>query len=489
MFRHKIFGLFQTFSPEEVKRFGEFIRSPYFNRRANTIKLYDEIMKYYPSFNNVRLSRKILYKTIFNSADYNDSTLRVLIANLQNLAQKFLAIQNFTNEKLGIDIYILEELMLRNQHDLFLKNVKKINQYTDKIEKVDFDYLYSRYKLERNKFNFGVLNDKIIRKTNAFKQIETIYNTCNYLTIYYVTELIGMYINLFIFSEKINAGQVTIFINNLLASVNVNKISVHIKNKNEYDFMLDIYAALMKTFLEMDNTANYNVYKNLIKTNTKKLSSDELSFHYSALVCYCILQELKGGFKKTFSEELMQLYESILKNEYYKNKKENYLPPALFRGMLFLARRLNRLDMISKMIKEYANRLNPKEKYNMIRFGYAFYYFESGDYEKSIEFINKIRIDYFIYKYDVKNLNLRIYYELGYFEECLSLIHAYREFLRKDEFLSDLRKLRHRNFVAYLEKLVLYRMGSYKGDINFLRVKLVKAENVSHINWLIKKFQ
>jgi hypothetical protein len=155
---------------------------------------------------------------------------------------------------------------------------------------------------------------------------------------------------------------------------------------------------------------------------------------------------------------------------------------------LFLAKRLRRLDIVNKLLKENSGRLNPKERYNMINFGYAFYYFETGDYERSLGYVNKIKMDYFIYKYDVKSLMLRIYYELGYFEEGLSLIHTYREFLRKDEFLSDNRKFRHKNFIRFVERLILFRTGSVQSDVSFVMDKVFKTEEVSYKNWLLSKF-
>jgi hypothetical protein len=195
MFKHKIFDLLRTFTPDEIKKFDEFIKSPYFNKKIHTIGLYQEIINYYPGFDAPKLSRRTLYKKILHSDNYKDSTLRVLIANLQNLAMQFLAFENFKKEKLNIDSHMLEEMLIRDQGELFLRHIRKINAELKEPKDVDFEYLSNRYIIERSKFNFGIAHDKIIRKTNVYRHVESIYNTCNYLNIFYITELITQYID------------------------------------------------------------------------------------------------------------------------------------------------------------------------------------------------------------------------------------------------------------------------------------------------------
>src|SRR5437868_5136288 len=119
MFSHKIFNLLGTFSTEEIKKFEDFLKSPYFSKKHNTIILFKELMRYYPTFTDKNLSRKSLYKKIFASDKYIDSSLRALFANLLTLAQDFLAIESFKKDKLNVNNYILEELSLRNQNELF----------------------------------------------------------------------------------------------------------------------------------------------------------------------------------------------------------------------------------------------------------------------------------------------------------------------------------------------------------------------------------
>jgi hypothetical protein len=112
----------------------------------------------------------------------------------------------------------------------------------------------------------------------------------------------------------------------------------YIKGRNDCDFMLSIYTALLAAFSDIHNVEKYNNYKKLLEANIHRLNKDEISFHYTVLLSYCILNEQSGGYKNIFSEELLNLYETIFKNEYYKNKKENYSAAEIIQGYLFLAK-------------------------------------------------------------------------------------------------------------------------------------------------------
>ena len=133
MFKHKIFPLFSSFSKKDIVKFGEFLRSPYYNKSESLIRLYDEIIVFYPDFSTMKLTKKSLYKIVFTSESYKDSTVRNQLSRLLNLAQKYLLTEGFEKESLAADNYLLEELLIRNNNELFLKNLFSIE---NKIKKV-----------------------------------------------------------------------------------------------------------------------------------------------------------------------------------------------------------------------------------------------------------------------------------------------------------------------------------------------------------------
>jgi hypothetical protein len=190
-----------------------------------------------------------------------------------------------------------------------------------------------------------------------------------------------------------------------------------------------------------------------------------------------------------FNQELFDFYNYILKKEYFKDFKSEYLSYKLFRDILLLALRLKKYDWVQNFVRSYNIKLHPNCRKNMLNYGFAFYYHAKGDFTNSLNYLNKINFDYFIYKYDVRKLKLKIFYELNYLEECLYLIHSSREFLRKDVLLPQERKNSIKLFFYYTEKLIFYKMEKPGYDIGFIKEKILLEKNISNKDWLLEKIK
>lgn len=489
MFKQKIFELLKSLSAEEFERLGDFIASPYFNKTKNVAVLYKYISPHYPHFNDEALTKENIYKKVFKLEEYKDSSVRNVISKLLNVTQMFLVIENLKKEKLTGSNLLLEELLRRDQEELFMKNLKGAEMTLSRSKEVDFDYLLNRYKLERNKFNFNVSKDKIVNKQKVYPHLKTLNDAGTYLSIYYVTELISENANVILYGTNFNTGEeLESTVSAILNAVDLGVIYSALSSRNECAFLMEIYIALLEAFRDLDNDNKYFYYKELIGMYSDRLSHDEISFHYSILMSCLILKEKLKGYSPGYSREQLQLFDIILSGKYFRNKKELFLPVKLYRDALFLKLRMCSPVVVKALIDGYTNKIHPNERANMYNFSNAFYYFELKEYGISLEHINRIKLDYFIYKYDLKNLLLRVYFELGYFEEAISLIHSYRELLRKDDFLSDKRKTRLRNFVKYLQRLMILLIDKKTAEIESLKLELDTLEEISYKGWLAEKF-
>jgi tetratricopeptide (TPR) repeat protein len=177
----------------------------------------------------------------------------------------------------------------------------------------------------------------------------------------------------------------------------------------------------------------------------------------------------------------------MLSGSYYMDMGTNHLPCELFRNILFHGLRLKEYGWVNDFIDTYSPRVHPNDKENILNYGLAYLNFNIGNYEKAQDYLNKIEQSFFVFKVDVKNLMLMIYYELGYTEEGLSLIKSYREFIRRNKLLSRERQKRYHNFAKCLEKLIRYRAGTIKTNPGLIKRKLMKNNLVAFKDWLFEK--
>ena len=64
MTNSKLIQLIRTFSKDEFKTFGKFVRSPFFYKDKAVIKLYDSLKSFYPEFDNDGLTKQQIAKKI-----------------------------------------------------------------------------------------------------------------------------------------------------------------------------------------------------------------------------------------------------------------------------------------------------------------------------------------------------------------------------------------------------------------------------------------
>ena len=95
----KLLILLRTLEKEELKRFNNFIQSPYFNTNDTLQTFWHYLKKYGPSFN----AKKLKVKNILD-ADLSIKTEKALEQQkwkLVKLVEDFLAIEQFRKDKLA----------------------------------------------------------------------------------------------------------------------------------------------------------------------------------------------------------------------------------------------------------------------------------------------------------------------------------------------------------------------------------------------------
>lgn len=485
MFHHKVIDLLRSFSKEEINKFKKFIHSPYFNRSRKVIALFNELIKFYPEFKSKKLTNKNLYQNLVPERTFNDSTFRSLCFDLQNLIFTFLSSEHLKDNEFRSANFLLYELNIRGQHELYRRILKRMENEMDQSNNVDFDYFYDRYIFESYKYNYHRITGKVLNKQHALSQLNQLTRPDGFLTLMFITELICDFINIVILSDKYNldlSNNITFLI---LKSLDLNKLIEALKGIDTYNYITELYSALYSTYISF-NKKQYLAYKEKVKLYEERLSFDEKSFHYSKLISFCIMKN-NNDSSAFFEGELFRLYEYFLMNQFYINKKIKYIPHTLFRAILQLALNSRKYYWAENFIKIYHKKVEEKNRLNMFYYGYTLYYNKIGKQEKSLEFIEKINIDNFIFKYDLYNLKLKILFDLNNSQMALDLIKTYREFLRKDTLFSEEKKIPHKNFVKFLSYLINYSDGMKNYELSEIKERLLKEENINSREWLIGK--
>ena len=492
MFEHAIIQLLKEFSPSELNRLEKFIKSPYHNKSRKIVNIFMEIKKYHPDFQSSKLTKENLALKANPDKDYNDSTFRDLISDLHKCIEEFMTIEELNKNETEKLFLLIRSYSKKKQDRYFNNKIKNILSHLE-TGGLDSIYFYNRGLVDMYKYNYRILNkyERSVKEIEENKDIKISYMINIY--IYFVSELINIYLNILIVDSKYknkNKKKNTILV---LKDIDMAFITELLKDRDEKYFILDLYSNLLSAFNNLCSQKHYIDYKTCFFKYQNHLSRDEISFHNSMLISFCILSNAIDS-KKNYDPELFEIYKNFLSNNLFFDRKSDHIDIDLYRNILFLAIRLREFKWALNFIKTYSNFLHTSIKENTINLSLAEYYYHIGSdndsrevMEKAFDYLPKIHEDSFMLKYDIRDLYLKLYFDLNYYDQMIIYIENYRKFLKRNNLVTGEIKRRVNNFLKILNKLVFISEGSSKSSISSLRKEITDAKDLKHRDWLLKK--
>ena len=473
MHNNSLIKLLRTFSQKEISDFYDFLLSPYFNKKNSVIKLFEIIRKYYPEFTDEALLKKNIHAKLFPGKVYNDSNLRVLVHNLNELAKKFISFNDFGNNKVEFDFGMLYGLIQKHQFNNMNKMINKLISDLVPENVLAESYNYFRFRLEYENISF--LAQSHIGVFEKFLDKADFEKVFHYLSSYYYIKSMRLYINILnlqhIYKKEFNTS-------------NFEKmVSVIDKNMFNENPVIEIYYCIIKLFEKDNEEKSYFRIKELVKKIKKTLHRDDLNEIYINLTNYCN-RNINAGIKK-FVKEKFEIYKE--ENELKLYVINGYMPPVYYKNLVILALSLNEYSWVKEFILTHKNDLPGDSKENVYNYCMALYEFDMKQFEKSLGMLSKIKYDELYLKYDSKILQLMIYYETDASESLISSLEAYRHFLSNNKLLPENKKELYSNFYKSFSKLVTYKSKNDLLELERLKLNIPADMKMFNKDWVIRK--
>ena len=488
MFIHTVFDLLKKFSPNEIKRLDSFLKSPYHNKSRKVTALFSEIKRFYPEFTSEKLTKEKLSLKISPDNKFNDLTLRDLMSGLLKCIEEFLIYEELNKNYPDRLFLLLKSYTEKNQETLFDKIFMKISS---KLESGGMDsvYFYNKSLLDMDRLNFNIINKhqksaKVIQ-SNEELRISYVVN----ILIFYITELINTYIKIAITESKFKSEKTNVIPLSIIKRIDPDYVSGLLRKANEDYYIIEVYSNLLHAFQNLNSKNHFLKYKSSLFKYSDYLSRDEISYHFSMLISFCILSNSLTESKNHYDSELLKIYDIFLKGKYFCDRKTKNIDEDLYRNILILGLRLKKFNWVLRFIKNYSNYLHPGKKENLLKLSYAEYYYYIGSIKKSFNYLKDIQEETFILKYDIKSLYLILYYDLHYDETVIIQLNNYKKFLNRNKLVTKDRKERIIKFLNIFEKLVYFREGDPQIKSTDLHFKADIFKDVNYRDWLYKKIE
>jgi len=479
-----LFTLLSKLTVKENKNFGVFLKNEYLSHNKKCYYFFRELLNYYPLYRIEQEEIETIYRKLYEEKSFHESTFRSLVRSLLISLEDFLVIENLKKNKVEREFKLSKIYYDLNVYGVTVKKMDELKTTLKNLKEGDLSGHFLRlYDYEILNYNLFDTKQKILHKSESDYSFHIIQNANNYMSLYYFIETVSNFVNYKIQQHMYDKHSGALLEN--LSAPELKRFDLMFKNTDhEYAYLL--YKKLYILYSEKADKNIFLDYKTMLFMCSEHLSQKELLNHYNNLITFCIIHK---AYIPELADGLWSLYEFYLSKELYISDSSHYLDTYLFRSIVFHGLRLGYYSEVKDIIEKHSYNLNPDDTTNMKYLGNSYLLYYTGNLQKAKEQAEKVKLNDYVFKYDIKNLLIKIYFEEGSFEQLNSTIKCYKEYLRNDEILNEEIKLSFKNFLYYTEHLAKEIDTENTQELNYLLDKLNKHDNVYSKDWLSKMYR
>lgn len=471
----------KTFSREEWKLFEKFAASPFFNNGRNYLPLIKQLQKFYPDFENDKLTYEYIHKKLYPGKAFNKQVMWNLASELEKLSREFILQLGFKESRLERFTILFDELLRRKLDKQNLKEIEAIEKFVD-AKKTGPDHFYSGWVIEESKTEYWITikGRQDIALVNIVKGVE-------YFIQNMFADIAVQVWDLHVFGRMYNSSPGSKGAYGFFQKLDLEKIVIHAE-ENSYSFapVLRFYYNKIMSALDEDNEKYFFEMKKFFEANSGLFDILEQKNIMITLANYCANKMRLGNefyFKELFEINKMRLEKGT---DTLMNGRIN---KALYHQILRNALAVNEIKWAEDFIKEYTPKLIAEFRKPMEAMALGYLNFVKKDYRKTLYHINKVEFIDIRDKLHTRILSAKSYYELTETELLLHYIDSSRHFMNSNEGIEDETRDAYLKFFKYLEKLVLVK-GSDEGfALRKLRENIENDKNLRlrHGSWFYEK--
>lgn len=473
--------IISTFKKSEIREFSRFVNSPFFNGRKETKLFWGVVKKFYPNFSGKNFNAEFIFGKIYPDRAFDIAEIRRLSSYTLKLAEQYLSYIGLNSDTFYFDLSLAIQYSSRG---LYSRSQKQLEYVRSKhsANKGDYEfYFWKQYLLERHK------NSLYSYTGNDHLASESIINRTDMFSFHTAAVICRSLISLFINEKNFNTDYTNSNFYQMVKNMDLDNFinSLAEKNQEYYPILAAEYYQAM-ALIKPGNENYYRKFKEVINGNLNMFTHLERINFYSIFEAVCTLKIENG--EEGFAGDLFNAYKRMLAEGLYSYQPEGEFILRIFRNIVHMAVLLKQYDWLDHFVSEYTSKLPADSRRNMQNLADALLCFEKGKFGLSLDKLNRIDYELFHFKIDIKNLQLKLYYELGYFEELLSAADTYRHFIMNNKYISQRYRMLCSGFVNFLIKVDKLRTDEYSiENCEFIRKEIESSGRYLNKQWLLEK--
>ncbi len=468
MINSKLIELLRHFNAKQLRLFGDFVASPFFNKNDELGRMYAYLRTYGPRFvKKAALSKQSVFSASVPGSTYDEKKMGYLMSDMHRLIEQFLVVSKQEQEQVKSMVSLLsiyDDLGLEKH---FNKTLRESRKALEESAHRNADFYYLQYLVDRAETSF-------LAHQRKHKAGTTLQSVVDNLDMYYLA-------NKLLYSGEILNRQ-----NVVSADYKVRLLDEILQNLESHPGkeapVVSIYYQVLMCLREPGQQGHYGDLKQLLIDHTAEFPKEEAYNMYFFALNYCI-KKINSG-EQRYLTELFKLYQTMIENNLLYIGK--HLSQWTYKNVVQTGLRLNEHQWVEQFIHQQKDFLPEHERENAISFNLASLYFDKADYDRAFELLNNVEYSDIMYNLGAKSMLIRIYYELQEIDSLYSLLDAYNIYLKRNKLISQYYRKINLNMVKFVKSLLKLRKGENDKALA-LKTKLNETKEVAYSNWLHEK--
>lgn len=468
----KLTELLLSFDPNELKRLGDFIRSPFYNKNKKLITLFDLIKKSFDDSVFHLLTKEIVWQNIMPGEKFSDVKLRSYLSEFKKLCEKFIITLEEEKNTVHQKNLLLLSLTERNSR----RNIEAVtseirNAFSSEFTK-NFDHFHDKILFERTLILNEGRNVEINLDDNYYRLSDAIDH-------YFISSKLDM-MNSFLSRKYHVLGSFNLKID--FSEEIIKYIEKKIPAIRKNDPFIYCEYLIFKMMTAENNDGYYKDLHTFVIKNLQMYKHTELEQVYFPMINFGFNKVAMGDSE--YLEKIFEIYRTFELRGFYTDM-EIFQDIDLI-SIVIAGLRLNKIAWVENFTEKYSRKLINEFKSDTVSLVKALISFKKKEYNASIEYLSYVNYQNSYYYLKSKETLMQIYYEQKEYEAMQSLIDSTRHYLKRRR---DVLSIHYDRYIMFLKFLGLLLKATQpdKGNRIILKKELKKNNNVIAREWLVEK--
>ena len=443
MHQSKVIALLRCLTPKEIRRFDAFLRSPYFEAPADVIAVWDVLLPHAPRFPDAALDRLRVATAAFPGRPLpTDNELSKLLNAFLLLAEQFIAVEDLRRVPADAECRVIAAYHRHGLAKNFDGSLRRAQRMLADMPHRDAQWLHLHYTLTSIAARDQVHNQ-------ARTPDEHLQRLTDALDAYYLGDRLRLA------CERVNRQHIlssdlsallTPFDQQLLAVAEGSPVPT-----------VQLYAQLLHLLTLGDDARHFTRLLDLMAAHRAVLSADELRELYSYAQNHCIRRVRLG--EADFLRRLFDLYQRLIADGLLLEHQA--LSPWKYKNIASVGLQLGEYAWVEDFITRQQPFLPENFRASAYAYNLADLAYHRGDYPTALRALGQVEFSDVFYALGTRRIQLKIYYEQEATEPLLSLIQAFRVYLRRNKLVSAPTRLAYTHFLHIVQQLTRAREGGH----------------------------